>query len=132
MMQKGESAPEGVQKTRQKLPKLPLSTLISRRGEDPWVIFWKGHYYYCHEFNDCMIMVNKSSRLEDIGRHEHVVWRDPRGTSEAKLWAPELHRIDGKWYIYFTKDGPKGHRMYVLKGMGDNPQGEYVLKGEIS
>jgi GH43 family beta-xylosidase len=122
-----------IQKVKQNLPALPFSTLISQRGEDPWVIFWRGSYYYCREYDDCIIMVNKASRLEDIGRQKHVVWRDPIGSSEAKLWAPELHRINGKWYIYFTKDeGSKGHRMYVLEGLADDPQGRYIFKGQIS
>jgi GH43 family beta-xylosidase len=121
-----------IQRVKQKLPVLPFSTLISHRGEDPWVIFWNGYYYYCREFNDCVIMVNKAKNLEDVGRQEHIVWRDPRATPEAKLWAPELHRINGKWYIYFTMDGPKGHRMYVLEGTSDDPQGEYTFKGQIT
>lgn len=36
------------------------------------------------------------------------------------VWAPELHAIDGTWYVYFAADQPPkgnpGHRMYVLRG----------------
>lgn len=36
------------------------------------------------------------------------------------LWAPELHRLHGRWYVYFAacnpKHGNKSHRMFVLGG----------------
>jgi GH43 family beta-xylosidase len=32
-----------------------------------------------------------------------VVWRKPdSGPMSQLIWAPELHEIDGKWYIYFA------------------------------
>lgn len=38
----------------------------------------------------------------------------------SDIWAPELHDIDGTWYVYFSADippkGNPGHRMYVLRG----------------
>ena len=114
------------------LTKLSFGTLITHRGEDPWVIYWNGYYYYCRDFDDRMIMVNKARRLEDIGKDEHIVWSDPAGTSEAEVWAPELHRIGGKWYIYFTKGKDETHRMYVLEGLTDDPQGEYILRDKIT
>lgn len=115
-----------------KLPVKSFRTLLTPRGEDPWVIYWKGYYYYCREYDDRMIMVNKARRLEDIGKKNHIVWTDPGGTAGAEVWAPELHRIDGKWYIYFTKGKHQNHRMYVLEGLTDDPQGTYKFKGKIS
>lgn len=114
------------------LPKFTLLNLIHDRGEDPWVIRWNNNYYYCREMDDCVIMVNKAARLEDIGKQNHVVWADPSHSSEAEVWAPELHRLDGKWYIYFTKDKEEKHRMYVLESTSDDPQGKYVFKGKIT
>lgn len=36
------------------------------------------------------------------------------------LWAPELHSLQGRWYVYFAADDPahgnKSHRMFVLEG----------------
>jgi GH43 family beta-xylosidase len=113
------------------LSKLSRSTMISERGEDPWVIFWEGNYYYCRDYDDCKIMVNKGRRLEDIGQDNHIVWEDPVGNSDAEVWAPELHRIDGTWYIYFTRGKDENHRMYVLEGLSDDPQGEYVFRGQM-
>lgn len=64
-----------------------------------------------------------------------------------ELWAPELHFIDGHWYIYFTAyDGeavdntawngctgtPSNHRMYVLESEDENAFGKYTFKGQIN
>lgn len=57
----------------------------------------------------------------------------------ALIWAPELHYIDGKWYIYFAAargtdivNGLFDHRMFVLENDSDNPlQGEWTEKGSI-
>ena len=40
------------------------------------------------------------------------------------IWAPELHALEGRWYIYVAaedpKHGNKSHRMYVLGGPPSN------------
>ncbi|EOA86504.1 glycoside hydrolase family 43 protein [Exserohilum turcica Et28A] len=50
-----------------------------------------------------------------------VIWRPPPNQPySADIWAPELHAIQGRWYVYFAADDPahgnKSHRMYVLAG----------------
>ena len=57
----------------------------------------------------------------------------------ANIWAPEIHFIDGKWYVYFaaartseTKDGLFDHRMFALENASANPlEGEWVEKGQV-
>ncbi len=47
-----------------------------------------------------------------------VVYTPPAGTMYSKqLWAPEIHYLDGKWYLYFAADDGvnKHHRMYVAE-----------------
>ena len=42
----------------------------------------------------------------------------------AHIWAPEIHFIDGKWYVYFAAGSTSdvwAIRMYVLEGTGANP-----------
>ena len=63
------------------------------------------------------------------------VWKPPDGTPHSReLWAPELHRLGGKWYVYVAADDGKdaNHRMFVLEGDSDDPQGGYTFKGQIS
>jgi len=51
------------------------------------------------------------------------------------IWAPELHRIDGRWYLYFAAgraDAIWAIRMYVLENASPDPfEGEWVEKGQI-
>lgn len=103
---------------------------------DPWVTQWNNTYLYCRsaEF-DRMITVVQTSSLEAIGKEEHrVVWIAPEdGLYSKEVWAPEMHFLDGKWYIYFTAgDGDIAtHRMYVLESQDTDPLGPYEFKGEL-
>ncbi|MDE3067317.1 MAG: glycoside hydrolase family 43 protein [Verrucomicrobiota bacterium] len=104
-------------------------------GPDPWVIRWKTDYYFCHSSNDG-IWVKRAARLQDIGKGSgRLVWRPPEGTAcSEELWAPELHRLRGKWYIYVAADDGNNihHRMVVLEGSSSDPQAPFVLKGKIA
>lgn len=44
----------------------------------------------------------------------------PNTPHSDRLWAPELHVLDGRWYIYYAAQDPrlgnKSHRIYVLGG----------------
>ncbi|KAH8204940.1 hypothetical protein TruAng_000823 [Truncatella angustata] len=68
-----------------------------------------------------------------------VVWTPPPSTEHsADLWAPELHAIRGRWYIYYAAANPargnESHRMYVLGGPSatDDPtQGQWEFLGRI-
>ena len=50
-----------------------------------------------------------------------------------KEWyAPELHLIDGKWYVYAAPDYGQGlHTMTVLVGEGDTPFCDYENMGPV-
>ncbi len=49
------------------------------------------------------------------------------------IWAPEIHRLFGKWYIYYAGsdvDDIWALRPYVLECSGDDPMNdEWVEKG---
>jgi GH43 family beta-xylosidase len=52
------------------------------------------------------------------------------------IWAPEMHFIDGKWYLYFTAgraDAPFDIRLYVLENAAANPlEGQWSERGQIN
>ena len=56
---------------------------------------------------------------------ETVVWRaHESGDMSQHIWAPELHFLDGRWYIYFAasrKDDIWALRPWVLRCEGDDP-----------
>jgi GH43 family beta-xylosidase len=103
-------------------------------GADPWVFRHHGHYYFCQSRGGG-IMVARSDRLEEIGRGRWVrVWTPPAGLPARELWAPELHRLRGKWYIYVAADDGenRNHRMIVLEGTTPDPQSPFVSKGRLA
>lgn len=108
---------------------------VVKHGADPWVIRFGTNYYFCQSRLDG-IWVNRSARLEDIGvNHWKRIWLAPAGTAWSKqIWAPELHFLQGKWYVYFTADDGDNarHRMYVLEGTSDDPQAPFIFKGKIA
>lgn len=108
---------------------------IVESGADPWVIQWENEYLYCFSRNN-RIWVNRAKQLTEIGKGKPVcVWEAPPNTEYSKqIWAPELHRLERKWYIYFAaSDGDNhNHRMYVIENASEDPQALYTFKGKIA
>lgn len=105
-------------------------------GQDPWVTFYNGYYYLVQSRSHKIIFIKKASRLQDVlAAEENIVWEAPDNTNYSfETWAPELHSIDGKWYIYFASDDGKNenHRMFVIEGDGEDPICNYNLKGQLT
>ena len=104
-------------------------------GADPWVIEHEGHYYFCFAFFNG-IGVSEFDSLHEIShRGAAIVYAAPEGTAYShEYWAPELHYLNGEWYIYVAaSDGSnETHRMYVLKGTSQNPLDPFVMVGQIT
>ncbi len=105
-------------------------------GPDPWVVWWKGFYYYSNSTGGNLTL-RKTADITDLRHAEkHVVWEPEAGHPWSKdLWAPELHRWGNKWYIYFAADAGENasHRIYVVENQSDDPTaGTWTLKGKIS
>ena len=105
-------------------------------GADPWVVRQGGSYYMAQS-RDGGIWVSKSSRLSEVPRAAGIrVWTPPdTGWNRTNIWAPELHFINGRWYIYYAagRAGPPFlyQRAGVLESVSDDPQGAYVDKGML-
>lgn len=102
-------------------------------GADPWVIKQDGHYYLCRSEGDKGISIWKSDKLTDPGV-KRIVWEAPaKGWNSHEVWAPELHYLNGRWYIYYAASDGKNvnHRSGVLEAKTDDPQGEYGDKGML-
>ena len=100
------------------------------------MIYHEGFYYYCEaREKQRSIIVRKSRSIGEIGSDPGlVVWQAPRsGRNSHALWAPELHLINGKWFIYYAADDGenRNHRMWVLESETSNPQGPYQCRGEL-
>ncbi|GCB53127.1 alpha-L-arabinofuranosidase II precursor [Streptomyces sp. NL15-2K] len=81
------------------------------RGADPSVIRVGGTYHSVQS-GDGRLWVRPASSPAGLDDAEPVpIWRDP-GLGE--VWAPELVRIDGRYYVYFSAGRGPDHRMYVI------------------
>ncbi|HVF89255.1 MAG TPA: glycoside hydrolase family 43 protein [Blastocatellia bacterium] len=105
-------------------------------GADPWVINKDGVYYYMHTTGDDLT-IWKTRNLADLKKAEKkVVWTPPSSGPYSKdIWAPELHFLQGKWYIYFAADAGRNqtHRLWVLENISPDPlQGNWVMKGKLA
>ena len=104
------------------------------RGPDPWVVWWKGFYYYSNSEGRDLVL-RKTADITDL-RHAEVktVWTPEPGHEWSKeVWAPELHRWGKKWFIYFAADAGEnsGHRIFVVENDNDDPmQGTWKLTGQ--
>lgn len=112
---------------------------LVRQRADPHVTLQPdGWYYYTATVPEYdRIEVRRARSLNELGAAEaKVVWRKhASGEMGAHIWAPEMHRIDGKWTIYFSAgraDKIWEIRLYVLENASANPlEGEWVERGQL-
>lgn len=105
-------------------------------GADPWIIRNDGSYYYAYSSGGGLAL-RKGRNLDDLKNSVgKTVWIPPAGTAWSKeLWAPELHYLAGKWYIYFAADNGNNinHRMYVIENQSPDPtEGSWEFKGKVA
>lgn len=108
-------------------------------GADPWVIYHGGAYYYTNTLGN-KISLWKTKNLHKVSEANPVtVWTPPKeGPNSKAIWAPELHYLDGKWYLYYTatdvrNDGDASRFVFVLENSSADPlKGEWVDKGKIN
>ncbi len=98
-------------------------------GQDPYIMVGPdGAYYQAASIRgDRGIRVYRSEKLTDRGIHRDVYHAPDEGPYRDQLWAPEIHYLDGKWYIYTCADDGDNanHRVIVLKADTDDPLGSY-------
>jgi GH43 family beta-xylosidase len=107
--------------------------VMKPESPDPYVCFKDGYYYFCVTTgND--VTIHKSDRLENVAQALGIiVWRTDLNI-KSDIWAPEIHYLNGKWYIY-ASGNPKGglnlspQYMFVLEGNTQDAQGSYTYKG---
>ena len=108
-------------------------------GADPWVTTKDGSYYYTNTAGNKLLLY-KTKNLAELGHLKPVtVWTPPAtGPNSKDIWAPELHWLDGRWYLYYTatdKADPGDHNRYVfvLENASTDPtQGKWMDKGKMN
>lgn len=94
---------------------------------DPYVQCIGGQWYFTASVPayDCIIL-RRADTLEGLRTaEEKAVWyAHESGEMSRHIWAPELHRLDGCWYIYFAageKDDGWKIRPWVLRCQDADP-----------
>jgi GH43 family beta-xylosidase len=99
------------------------------------MIFHGGSYYYSEARNKRQIFIRRARTIAGIGLDPGVcIWTAPlRGRNSDNVWAPELHLIDGRWFVYFAADDGRNenHRMWILESEGADPRGRYRCRDPL-
>lgn len=83
------------------------------------------------------IALRRAKGLAALADAEEVmIWRrHDRGCMGAHIWAPELHYINGKWYLYFAAGDAEDKwriRPYVLECSGQDPlRDAWIERGRV-
>ncbi|WP_437623797.1 family 43 glycosylhydrolase [Sorangium sp. So ce1151] len=116
----------------------PLGYLISQRADPHIKRHTDGYYYFTASVPTYdRIEIRRATTIRGLAdATPKVVWtKHATGPMAAHIWAPELHFIDGKWYIYFAAGSSTdiwAIRMYALESSSANPMdGAWAERGQI-
>lgn len=106
------------------------------RGADPWVVRKDSTYYYIRSSNNRIWISSAPTLTGVLTATATPVWTAPdTGWNRGNVWAPELHFIDGRWYIYYAAGKPgspfTSQRAGVLQSVDANATGAYVDRGML-
>jgi|KBSMisStaDraftv2_1062788.scaffolds.fasta_scaffold96519_1 GH43 family beta-xylosidase len=109
---------------------------LLQSGPDPWVIQKDTFYYYTNTFGN-HIAIYKTDEMSKLKNGVPVtIWIPPSNGAYSKdIWAPEIHYLQNKWYVYFAADNGANetHRIYVLENSSPDPTtATWIFKGKIA
>ncbi|MGG7213250.1 immunoglobulin-like domain-containing protein [Clostridium nigeriense] len=114
---------------------------------DPWITKGSDGYYYftasypMYGSSDkngySKVTLRRSETIEGLMESEEITIWDSKNSSKIfrYIWAPEIHEINGVWYVYFTGSTSSsnvwGIKPHVLQCTGNNPMNpnSWVEKG---
>ncbi|MFI5925831.1 family 43 glycosylhydrolase [Micromonospora sp. NPDC051543] len=113
--------------------------LVNQRA-DPHIFRHTDGYYYLTatvpQYD--RIVLRRATTLQGLATAaETTIWsRHTSGEMGAHIWAPEIHFINNRWYVYFAAgrtDDVWRIRMYVLETANANPlSGGWTERGRIT
>jgi len=116
-----------------------MKKLIASRNSsaprDPFITKIGDKYYRCYTEHSDSVSIACADSLDGLSTAEGSVVFLPQDPAYSKqVWAPELHLLDGKCYIYVACDDGENHnhRMYVLGNDSADPTKPYSMLGKIT
>lgn len=122
-----------------------INPLIVQRA-DPFIYKHTDGYYYftasVPAYN--LIEIRRAKTLAGLAHAApRTIWRKhDSGPMSQLIWAPEIHYIDGKWFIYFAaaettafdKNGMFQHRMFCIECDNADPmrsEDDWIEHGQV-
>jgi len=104
-------------------------------GADPWAVYREGYYYLTYTTGSS-VLIHRATRLagtNGIGRSPIITAFYPPAPMNQNVWAPELHFLRGKAYIYYAADDGNNvnHRMFAAESESTGPTFSFVAKGKV-
>ncbi|ADG40190.1 MULTISPECIES: family 43 glycosylhydrolase [Leuconostoc] len=122
-----------------------INPLVIQRADPQIYKHTDGFYYFSASvpaYN--LIELRKSRTINGLAHAApKTIWlKHDQGEMSQLIWAPELHYIRGKWYIYFAasdttaldKNGMFQHRMFVIESSSPDPmssEANWIEKGRV-
>lgn len=117
------------------------------RYNEPWILqradpyiyrHTDGRYYFTASVPDYdKIVLRRAETLAGLRNAKEIeIWhKHESGIMSYHVWAPELHYLDGAWYVYFAageKENVWNIRPYVLECKEEDPlTGTWTEKGKM-
>ncbi|MCR3759123.1 family 43 glycosylhydrolase [Clostridium felsineum] len=119
-----------------------LNPIVIQRADPMIYKHSDGYYYFTASVPEYdRIEIRKAKTIEGLRNAETKdVWKKHEsGEMSNLIWAPEIHFINGAWYIYFAAapdknidDDTFNHRMFVIENVNEDPfTPNWTEKGQI-
>lgn len=116
-----------------------VNPLINQRADPHIFRHGDGFYYFTATVPEYdRIVLRRATTIQGLASaSESTIWRrHSSGEMGAHIWAPEIHFINNKWYVYFAAgraDDVWRIRIYVLENANANPlTGSWTERGRVT
>ena len=103
-------------------------------GADPWMVKQGANYIFCFSANNSIIL-SKSSKMTQKGELKNIWTAPATGWNHSCVWAPEIHFISNRWYVYYAAgaSGPPyiNQRTGVLRSKNEDVFSDYEDMGVL-
>jgi len=112
---------------------------IKTGAADPQITYIDGYYYFLYTTGNG-VALRRHQNMHEVGDDAVNINKKVWGWNSeivGHVWAPEIHKINGKFYIYASgsvtgDSNPESMRMFVLEANTSDPFGTYTYKGLLS
>lgn len=103
-------------------------------GADPWMVKQGDDYIYCYSANNSIVL-SKSRKMTQKGELKNIWTAPSTGWNRSCIWAPEIHFISNRWYVYYAagESGPPfiHQRTGVLRSKTEDVFSDYEDMGVL-